>query len=177
MFPSRVDISHKEAYFISNSILPPCRQRKSMLMSTSRENPQMSYSPIANGFGSHVFLQNHLQYSMVYRFSQLHKKCQLTLEQHGDKRALLHRICCRQSGDKIFRIWFPRCVYIFPCCKVWHRKLNRRYANEKAANRHLMIPVSSQRLSRAAGGIISVDYYTVSDVVIKSNQEADKKNQ
>ena len=43
---------------------------------------------------------------------------------------------------------------------------------EKAADRHLLIPVSSLRLSRAAGGIISVDYYTVSDVVIKPNQEA-----
>ena len=89
----------------------------------------------------------------------------------GDERTLLHRICCRQSGDKIFRIWFPCCVYIFPCCKVWRSELNRRYANGEAANRHLLIPVSSLRLSRAAGGIISVDYYTVSDVVIKPNQE------
>lgn len=41
----------------------------------------------------------------------------------------------------------------------------------KAANRHLQIPVSSQCLSAAAGGIISADYCTVSDVVIKPNQE------
>lgn len=43
---------------------------------------------------------------------------------------------------------------------------------EKAANRRLLIPVSSPRLSRATGGIVSLDYYTVSDVVIKPNQEA-----
>ncbi len=42
---------------------------------------------------------------------------------------------------------------------------------EKATNRHLLISASSLRLSRAAGGIISLDYYTVSDVVIKPNQE------
>ena len=42
---------------------------------------------------------------------------------------------------------------------------------QKAANRHLLLPVSSLRLSQAAGGVISVDYYTVSDVVIKPNQE------
>lgn len=41
----------------------------------------------------------------------------------------------------------------------------------KAANRHLQIPVSSQCLSAAAGEIISADYCTVSDVVIKPNQE------
>lgn len=42
---------------------------------------------------------------------------------------------------------------------------------EKAANRHLPIPVSSPRLSRATGGMVSVDYHTVSGVVIKPNQE------
>lgn len=47
----------------------------------------------------------------------------------------------------------------------------------KAAIRQLLLPFSSLCLSWAAGGIISADYYTVLDVVIKPNQEAEKKNQ
>lgn len=46
--------------------------------------------------------------------------------------------------------------------KAWHKKLNRRYANWKAANRHLLMPVSSPRLSSASGGesfqLITVPY-------------------
>lgn len=111
-------------------------------------------------------------YSRLHCSGKLHKK--LSFRHDSNESAVLHRICCQQSGDKIFRIWFPCCVYIFPCCKDWHRNQTEDMQIEKAANRHLLIPVSCLCLSPATGGIVSVDYDTVSHVVIKPNQETPK---
>lgn len=82
----------------------------------------MPYSPIANGFGCHVFLQCHLQYSTASGFSVSYIRNFLSGNFAGSVAA--------GEVTKYSKYGSPVSLAL-PCCKDWHRKLNRRYANGK----------------------------------------------
>lgn len=128
----------------------------------------MPYSPTANGFGCHVFLQCHLQYSTASGFSVSYIRNFLSGNFAGSV-AVGEVTKYSEYGSRV--------SLALPCCKDWHRKLNRRYANGKKSSKKVPIVICwyqlpvPLRLSRATGGVVLLDYYTVSHVVIKPNQE------
>lgn len=133
----------------------------------------MPYSPIANGLGCHVFLQCHLQYSTASGFSVSYIRNFLS-GNLGTK--ALCRICCRRWGDKIFRIRLP-CFICIPLLSRLAQKVKQKICKWKKNNRKVPVVICwyqlpvPLRLSRATGGVGLLDYYTVSHVVIKPNQE------